>query len=206
MPRTKRKVREQRIDGRELYVLDGVLSPSDTRALCGSIAALPFHKRERDRAGTQMRGFVADFDVERCADHLIVAALWELLATHFPGEAFDLWRMYCNNNVYGDMSHPHRDSQPPAQDVSAVFYANAHWDIEWGGETLFYDDAGDAVACVMPKPGRVALFRGAILHRNGVPSRECYEPRLTLVFKFLARPAGPTSRRRAAPRSRRSRT
>jgi Rps23 Pro-64 3,4-dihydroxylase Tpa1-like proline 4-hydroxylase len=114
-------------------------------------------------------------------------AIERLLARYFPGERFSIDRLYCNNNVYGDMARPHRDSPAGSADVTALLYANPKWRPEWGGETIFYDRHQDAVACVAPRPGRVALFRSAIAHRNGVPSRECYEPRLVLALKFLRR-------------------
>jgi SM-20-related protein len=181
-----RLTRRHTVDGRELLVLDGVISVADARLLGQSLEALPYRKTERDVPGDRMRGFVANFDVARCREHTFVVAIERLIARYLPKERFSLWRMYCNNNVYGDMSRPHRDSPPRARDVTALLYASPVWRPEWAGETIFYDKAGDAVACVAPRPARVALFRSAIVHRNGVPSRECYEPRLVVALKYLA--------------------
>ena len=52
------------------------------------------------------------------------------------------------------------------------------------GETVFYDRAGEPFHAVAPKPGRLLLFDGGIVHRGGVPSRKCFEPRLSVAFKF----------------------
>ena len=96
------------------------------------------------------------------------------------------YRCYCNLIVFGDMTYPHRDCAPGAQDVTALYYANAHWDRSWGGETMFYDARGDTALAINPRPGRLVLFRGAIEHCTGVPSRACFESRLTIACKFRA--------------------
>jgi hypothetical protein len=176
------------VDGCELFVIDDALAPRDARALCRSLEALPYTRTERDAPDDPKRGFVANLNVARCRRQVFYLAVEALVARHFPGERFRLWRLYCNHNVYGDMARPHRDSPPRAADVTALLYASGEWKPEWAGETVFYDRGGDSVACVAPRPARVALFRSKILHRNGVPSRECYASRLTLAFKFLAVP------------------
>jgi hypothetical protein len=189
MPR-RRITRRQRIDDKELYVLDGLLPEDDNVALARALAAMPFRKAEADRAGTQMRGFVADFETRQVGSHPLVEAILAQVKRLFPGERFHIERAYCNSNVYGDMSYAHRDASARRPgDLTAIFYANEHWEKDWGGETMFFDDEGDAVACVAPRRGRLALFRGCIEHRNGIPSRECYSARLTFVLKLRA--AGP---------------
>jgi SM-20-related protein len=186
----KKSTREYSINGRALYVIDNLLPRQASRSLSRFMASLPFQKLEFDRKGTMMRGFVANFNLAACKDDPIVKAVTAQAQAYFPATRLTLYRMYCNNNVYGDMSYPHRDCQPErAHDLTAVFYANERWEQDWGGETLFYDDEGDAVACVSPRPNRLALFHGAILHRNGLPARECYEPRLALALKFRGRPS-----------------
>jgi hypothetical protein len=177
--------RDQRIDGRELYVLDGLLPDDESVALSRALSTMPFRKVEADREGTEMRGFVADFSVDEVREHPLVERMLAQVKRLFPRERFTVERAYCNSNVYGDMSHAHRDASPRRpKDLTAIFYANENWEKDWAGETTFFDDAGDAVACVAPRRGRLALFRGCIEHRNGIPSRECYSPRLTFVLKL----------------------
>jgi hypothetical protein len=53
------------------------------------------------------------------------------------------------------------------------------------GETIFYDSHSEPVYAVLPMPGRVVVFGADILHRGGVPSRECVEAKRSLAFKFL---------------------
>jgi hypothetical protein len=53
------------------------------------------------------------------------------------------------------------------------------------GETIFYDLRREFIYAVFPKPGRVVVSAADILHRGGVPSRECVEARRSVAFKFL---------------------
>jgi hypothetical protein len=46
---------------------------------------------------------------------------------------------------------------------------------------------------VSPRPGRVVVARGAILHRGTVPTRACYEERLTLAYKLNSGESAPRS-------------
>jgi SM-20-related protein len=183
--------REHRIDGAEIYVIDDLLGARAHREVTRALHNMPFRKVEADREGTRMRGFVADFAIEAIEDDPLVHAILSRVASSFPRETFAVTRTYCNSNVYGDMSYPHRDASPKRRsDLTALYYANERWEQEWGGETIFYDATGDAVVCVTPKPNRLVLFRGWIEHRNGIPSRECYAPRLSFVLKLRARARG----------------
>jgi len=58
------------------------------------------------------------------------------------------------------------------------------WDVEWGGETLFFDSAMDAQVAVSPRPGRLVMFDGSILHVGRPPNRICYTSRFTLALKI----------------------
>ena len=56
--------------------------------------------------------------------------------------------------------------------------------MEWGGETLFFNSIMDAEVAVSPRPGRLVVFDGAIIHVGRPPNRVCYAPRYTLAFKL----------------------
>jgi hypothetical protein len=98
----------------------------------------------------------------------------------FPNLHSKLFRVYCNNSLYGDHQHAHVDNE----DLTSLYFANAEWHYNWHGEILLYDRRGEPFYAVAPKPGRVLIFPGNIMHRGGVPSRACFEPRLSVAFKF----------------------
>ena len=74
----------------------------------------------------------------------------------------------------------------PTRELTALWYLCEQWDTEWGGETLFYDDAGDAQIAVTPKPARLLLFDGAIRHAGKPPNRNCPVARYTFAIKLRA--------------------
>lgn len=82
------------------------------------------------------------------------------------------------------MSFTHTDVKDGGRGVTALWYVAPKWDVEWSGETILYDRHRDAIACVTPRPGRLAIFDASILHAGRPPNRICYAPRYTLTFKF----------------------
>lgn len=81
--------------------------------------------------------------------------------------------------VHADTTHP--------QAITFLYYANPSWRAGWGGETVFYDDDGDAAVVVAPRPGRLAVFHSNILHRAGIPHPDTPTHRYTVsVFYYAA--------------------
>ena len=115
---------------------------------------------------------------------LIAALISQTVAVSsevYPSLNLRLQRMHCNTHLYGDVPHAHTDSTPG---VTALYIANPRWEANWMGETIFCNDDGEPLYAVIPKPGRLLVFSGDIIHRGGVPSRECFEPRISIAFKF----------------------
>ena len=73
---------------------------------------------------------------------------------------------------------------PGADELTVLVYISPTWDIEWGGETMFFNEQDDCLFACTPKPGRVSIFHGAIKHVGRPPNRICYTPRYTLAFKL----------------------
>lgn len=63
--------------------------------------------------------------------------------------------------------------------TTALFYINPKSSLEDGGETQFL--INDEMVSVMPKPGRLVIFDGAIRH---AATSFLNIPRVTLFFKF----------------------
>ena len=112
-------------------------------------------------------------------------ALSALVYEVFRGRSLRLVRAHYNLLLYGDVQFPHVDGPPGS--VTLVLFANRVWRSTWMGETIFYENPEEPTIAVLPRPGRVVIFEGDILHRAGVPQRECFEPRLSFSMKF--RPA-----------------
>lgn len=176
------------IDHQELLVFDAALTRKQIQSHDSFLDTSEYKRSEQDRrTTTEVKTFVLELDPVRMRKDVLFFSATEAIRTHFPGESQKLWRAYCNLNLYGDMSYSHRDCPPGDRSLTVLFYANACWKQSWAGETMFFNDAGDSVIAVNPKPGRMVVFRGAIEHRTGLVSRECFTGRLTIALKFAAK-------------------
>lgn len=67
--------------------------------------------------------------------------------------------------------------------ISFIYYVNREWNDKWGGETRI--ELNGEWHEILPKPGRVFLFKGNIPH-HGMPPNECYKGlRASLVYKTM---------------------
>jgi SM-20-related protein len=172
------------VDGRPLRVFDGHLPNVDEYVRGLSRAA--FTRTEIARPETaEYKHWATEVKI----DALVQQPIFELtrravLAFAAPGTGYRPYRAYTNVASYGDMLFSHTDCLPDQKDLTALWYLCERWDLEWGGETLFFD-AGDEVACaILPRPGRLVIFDGAIKHVGRPPNRICYAPRYTFAIKF----------------------
>jgi SM-20-related protein len=98
-----------------------------------------------------------------------------------------LYECMLSANAFGTEGHPHHDvNNPPARlhHHTALVYCNQEWNVNWGGETLVFDEHHEIVAAVMPKPGRVMKISGDPLHVGRSVSRICPTDRRVLAFKY----------------------
>jgi hypothetical protein len=179
---------ELRVDDRELFVIDDVVSGARLEHLTSFFELAPALRIEADSitsGDTRLWIIPMERDVAERQPH--VHAIMSEVAEHFAGEVFSIERAYCNAIHFGDMLYAHRDNHDRAsRDVTALLFVANEWRKEWGGETIFFNDDGDAVHAVSPRPGRLVLFRSAIEHRAGAPSRVCNRTRLTFALKLRA--------------------
>jgi len=130
-------------------------------------------------AGTNQENVESSLeDDERLAP---LANLWARIKKNLtPGHR--LVRCYANAHTFGVEGYPHLDSRAPGN-YTVIVYLNPVWKPEWAGETVFFNDMGDIFKSVLPRPGRVAVFDGRILHAGRAVSRLCPALRVTLMFK-----------------------
>ena len=178
-------VRHAGISKRSVFVFDDLLDQHHLPELVDSVQRAGFARTEAARPETAAyKHAVAEFDLERVRDLPIYPPTVRAIASAFAG-SYLLYRAYCNAASVGDMLFTHTDCRPDQIAVTALWYLCTHWDVEWGGETLFFDETGDAVFVTTPRPGRLVLFDGAITHVGRPPTAICPETRLTFAFKFV---------------------
>jgi hypothetical protein len=101
---------------------------------------------------------------------------------------------YINGLLYGMEAHPHIDTSE-TDFATVICYLTQGWNIHWGGETVFYDKpyssdpahpdyySAEIIKSVLPKPNRVVVFQGNIMHSVRALSKSYKGTRATLMFK-----------------------
>lgn len=94
----------------------------------------------------------------------------------------ELGEILVNGQQYIHNTVPHQDCECD-NGISWLYYVNRNWKQEWGGETRI--KLNDEWHDIYPKPGRICLFKGNILH-HGMPPNENYKGlRSSLVYKTM---------------------
>jgi SM-20-related protein len=177
--------RQHSIEGREVRVYDGLLQPNDIHGLTAGLQNGAFTRTESARPDTAaFRHWVLNIPMQT-ATALPVYQPTLTAAAEFAAEtAYRIYRCYCNYAAYGDMLFTHTDCAPGGGELTALWFIAPEWNVEWGGETLFFDSSMDAQVVVSPRPGRLVLFDGTLPHVGRPPNRICFASRFTLAYKL----------------------
>lgn len=182
--------RAMQIEGRPIRVYDGLVAPGHIKRLTEAFLGANFVCDEVARPDTaQHRHWELNIPLESAKQLAVYQPTLDAVRDFKDGGSYRIYRCYCNHAAYGDMLFTHTDSQPGQRGLTALWYIAPEWDVEWGGETMFYNSHQDVEAAVTPKPGRLAVFDGSIVHAGRPPNRICYAPRYTLAFKLELTPA-----------------
>lgn len=173
------------VDGRPIRVYDDLVAPTHIKRLTEAFLGANFVRDEVARPDTAAyRHWQLSIPLETARQLAVYQPTLDATRDFDDGGSYRIHRCYCNHAAYGDMLFTHTDVHPGQKGLTALWYVAPEWDVEWGGETMFYNSRQDAEAAVTPKPGRLAIFDGAILHAGRPPNRICYAPRYTLAFKL----------------------
>ena len=179
-------VRTAQVGGRDVFVFDGLVSAEESARYFNAISQAAFKRTESARADTDYRHWVCEMPLENLPRTTLWQATERAVAQVRPDERFLPYRVYTNYSSFGDTLLTHVDAAGAARELTALWYLCESWDTEGGGETWFYDDAGDAQIAVSPKPARLLLFDGAIRHAGKPPNRNCPVARYTFAIKLRA--------------------
>ena len=179
--------RHVQVGGRDVFVFDGLVPVEESARYYQVIQQAAFTRTETARADSaEYRHWVCEMPLENLPRTSLWHATEAAVATARPGETFRPYRVYTNFAAPGEVLLTHVDALPHARELTALWFLCERWDTEWGGETLFYSDAGDAEIAVSPRPARLALFDGAIRHAGKAPNRNCPIGRYTFAVKLRA--------------------
>lgn len=172
------------IEGREVFVFDDLVAPEETALYSGAITQAAFTRTETARPDVDTRHWVCEMPLENLPRTSLWVATEKVVAELRPSERYRPYRVYTNYASFGDTLLTHVDALPNARELTAIWFLCDRWDTEWGGETLFFDGAGDAQIAVSARPGRLVLFDGAIRHAGKPPNRNCPVARYTFAIKL----------------------
>lgn len=178
--------RQTEIDGKGLWVFDDLVEPREIAALTTAFDNGAFTRNEVARPETaQYKHWALNVALDVAQGLPLHAAMLEAVASIAPaGVRYRAYRSYCNHAAYGDVLFTHTDALPGSHELTALWFVAREWHLEWGGETLFFNAEQDAECVVSPRPGRLCVFDGSILHCGRPPSRICFSPRYTFAFKL----------------------
>ena len=145
----------------DIAVIDGVFSRDEVRVLAAAVDSLAYTFDEQDHDAAEPAGSVAELPLN-----------------------LELYRAYVNRFARGDAPGAHRDARLGSEHVTALVYANDAWQRDWGGETIFYTEDHEIRRAVRPRPGRVILFPGGLIHSARPPLPSHGGPRYTVALKF----------------------
>ena len=174
------------ISERELFICDGFVDTAFITTLDSVVRTLRYQRKEKSRPDVPPSAASADIADAALGVDPFFLRLRQAAEQMFPGEVLRDQRAYVNSSVYGDSYYAHRDCSAHRRHVTVLYYVNLNWQVDWGGETIFYDDDYEPQVVVGPKAGRMVISRGAILHRGTVPTRACHEERYTIAYKLLS--------------------
>lgn len=177
--------RFQCIEDRPIRIYDGLLALPVVQQLASAFAKAGFARTEIARPDTSgYRHWVTEIPLETAMQLPVYRPTMDAARDFGQPANYRAYRSYCNYAAYGDMLFTHTDCRPEEKDLTALWYIAPEWNVEWGGETLFYNSQMDAEVVVSPKPGRLVVFDGTIIHVGRPPNRICYVPRYTLALKL----------------------
>ena len=178
--------RSVNIGGREIFVFDGLLPTEECAVYARAIPQAAFTRTESARPDADVRHWVCEMPLENLPETVLWHATDNAVRAVRPNERYRPYRVYTNYASFGDVLLTHVDALPDARELTALWFLCESWETEWGGETLFYDDTGDAQLAVTPKAGRLLLFDGAVRHAGKPPNRNCPVGRYTFAIKLRA--------------------
>lgn len=86
-----------------------------------------------------------------------------------------------NLSTPSDVHFPHTHPEK----FVLLYYVNPTWQVQWYGETLFWDENATSIELALPyTPRRLVLFEGSTPHSIRPQSRDCESYRFTYAMCF----------------------
>jgi Rps23 Pro-64 3,4-dihydroxylase Tpa1-like proline 4-hydroxylase len=167
---------------KDIKVYDGLVSTQTMKEI--------YHLVRESRYGTTEKDYPQLPDDQKmlsCNLEMDNKSLFQLaksVSEKIPNnEDYYLERVYVNAYTSSDSPRPHQDTNDNSG-LTILYYANDDWNWEYGGETVFFNDAMDVVKAVLPRPGRVVIFNSILYHCARSQNNLGPKFRYTIAFKL----------------------
>ena len=149
---------ERIINNKPLWVFDDLCSLAQIKDIYAIAQTNPYFRSESARPDTrEHKHFVLNFSQQQIGLLPVYPNIINRVK-EVTDKDYKAYRGYINHSNFGDVLFTHTDCLPDQDELTALVYVSENWDIEWGGETLFFDENDDCVFACTPKPGRVVIF------------------------------------------------
>ena len=177
-------------DNSEVIIIDDAVCTNKRINIYFDCCMLPYNisnSSVNDIQGITDRRLKSDLDHGHpIIEHLLEEGSGSLNAIkkYVPSESYGFDRAYVNLGIHSDINQMHVDGKYYSC-KTLLYYANRHWEYNWGGNTIFYDKDGNIKTNVEIRPGRIVIFDGNIPH-NVMPMniRSASSFRFTVALKF----------------------
>lgn len=177
------------INNKTVCVYDNVLTHPETVEIYQEISQLPYIRSNLDD------NFSNNLDIDIKWSCLIesnshtfkmLSLKYNMLPNIFINKC-QILRQYVNYSTSETVDKIHTDTYSYVKNaLTIIYYANTHWNKNWHGETVFYNDIeNEILLSIMIKPGRIVVFDSTIPHCARPPSKIAKYPRYTIATKIL---------------------
>jgi len=175
--------KELLIDKRKVLVFDNNLTEKQLDEFARRFYNAPFKKTEIGRPDTAAYTHWAhELDIKNLVNEAFWPATFDAVKQHSPDKKWRVYRAYVNYGGHGDAMFSHVDAK--SEELTCLWYTVPQWNIDWAGETMFYDKNDEIAYACVPKPGRLVIFDSQLKHSGRPPSRNCLHSRFTLALKL----------------------
>jgi Rps23 Pro-64 3,4-dihydroxylase Tpa1-like proline 4-hydroxylase len=123
-----------------------------------------------------------DFSIDD--DLYILSEAIKEISIHINMSMFEISEVYANlytNETVTTIHTDHYDKQA----LTALYFVTPEWEVNWGGELLFFSNDKEIESGLTYKPNRMIIFPSNTPHKVCTVSSSAKSPRLSLAFKLI---------------------
>lgn len=173
---------------KEIIIFDDLYSYSERAGFYSFIKNSKFTTQGYDNDRLETKGDHNLVSLYTLEDLIQTGLLSSAGSMAFNGiiNGMEVQQIRVNLSTLNDRNRIHVDSKNGIQTKTLLYYPNLEWKIEWGGYTIFTDDAEKEIEhAIAYTPGRVMIFDGSIPHVICAPTNVAPSYRFSLAIQLV---------------------